>query len=55
MITETTVEGLTEELIGWTIGTMSKGYDEEEEADAIDADTRAFVKAILEAYEKERI
>lgn len=54
MINETTVEGLIKEMIDWNAGTLTKGYDEEEQADCIASDTREFIAAILEAYEQER-
>jgi hypothetical protein len=53
MINETTVKELIEEMIDWNLGTLTKGYDEEEQADCIAADTRAFVAAILKAYKNE--
>jgi len=53
MITETTVEKLLEEMIEWNAGTLTKGYDAEEQADCIASDTREFVAAILEAYDRE--
>jgi hypothetical protein len=53
MINETTVEGLTQEMIDWNQGTLTKGYDDEEEAECIASDTREFIKAILEAHVKE--
>ena len=52
MITETTVDGLIQEMIDWNAGTLTKGYDEEEQAECIADDTREFVKAILQAHDK---
>ena len=49
MINEKTVEGLIQEMIDWNIGTISKGYDREEEAETIEADTKEFMKAIFDA------
>lgn len=54
MINETTVQGLIQEMIDWNEGTLTKGYDDEEQADCIAADTREFVAAILEAYDREK-
>jgi len=54
MITETTVEGLIQEMIDWNEGTLTKGYDAEEQAECIASDTREFIQAILEAYDTSR-
>ncbi len=51
MITETTVEGLIQEMIDWNAGTLTKGYDDEEEAECIASDTREFVAAIIKAHD----
>jgi hypothetical protein len=53
MINESTVEGLIQEMIDWNEGTLTKGYDDEERAEAIANDTREFVRAILIAHDKE--
>lgn len=54
MIEETTVEGLIQEMIDWNAGTLTKGYDDEEQADAIADDTREFIQAIIIAHDKEK-
>lgn len=53
MINETTVEALVQEMIDWNLGTLTKGYDDEERDDCIKSDTKEFMVAILEAYDKE--
>lgn len=49
MINETTVKGLIQEMIDWNLGTLTKGYDDEEYRDTIDADTKEFMRAIFDA------
>ena len=53
MINETTVDGLIQEMIDWNAGTLTKGYDDEEQAECIASDTREFIAAILEAHDRE--